>query len=153
MKLEDIRTNQDIFDHVTEHLLTQGARSVQSYMGSESCRYRGDRGLKCAAGALIADNHYSGCLESSTTAAYEVEKALRASLPNLEWVWNSTGGLIRHLQLIHDRKAPECWPQQLKEVAEGFGLKYSGPSVASQEEPQAPGASPREGASPRPAKT
>ena len=56
-------TAQDVFDHVTQHLLKQGKRSVSS---TGACQYRTEQAegvLKCAAGCLITDDEYNSKFE------------------------------------------------------------------------------------------
>lgn len=52
-------TNLQIFDKVCNHLMTQGTPAQNS---ASQCRYR-TGGLQCAAGCLIADEHYRLGLE------------------------------------------------------------------------------------------
>ena len=49
-------TAQQVFDQVVTHMIKQGERSIRH--GSKMCLYRGDKGLMCAAGCLIADDEY-----------------------------------------------------------------------------------------------
>lgn len=46
-------TEQQVFDQVAGHLLTQ-----KEVLPSPACFYRGPNGLKCAAGCLIANDEY-----------------------------------------------------------------------------------------------
>jgi hypothetical protein len=46
-----VTTNQEAFDNVVRHLSTMKERSMTP--DGASCAYRGDKGLKCAVGALI----------------------------------------------------------------------------------------------------
>ncbi|MDO5609506.1 MAG: hypothetical protein Q4G62_01760, partial [Pseudomonadota bacterium] len=45
-------------DQIVQHLLTQNERSILDFADPGLCAYRGMRGLKCAAGCLIADDEY-----------------------------------------------------------------------------------------------
>ena len=65
-------TQQQIFDKVATHLLTQGAKSM---MG-DTCRYRGSNGAKCAVGCLIKDDHYDPILELRSSRSELVKEAL-----------------------------------------------------------------------------
>lgn len=47
-------TNEEIFEKVRTHLLTQNAKSMIDGI----CLYRGPNGLKCAVGCLIEDEHF-----------------------------------------------------------------------------------------------
>jgi hypothetical protein len=57
-------TDQEVFDQVANHLLTQNKRSV-SATDNTLCVYRSPDGLKCAAGCLIADDEYDPRMEGS----------------------------------------------------------------------------------------
>jgi hypothetical protein len=50
---------QEIFDTVAKHLATQGRKA----MIANACAYRGEGGLKCAAGVLIRDDEYNDGME------------------------------------------------------------------------------------------
>ena len=54
--------DQDVFDRVATHLLTQKRRSTNQSIPL----YRDDRGNKCAIGCLIDDEHYNPILEGSS---------------------------------------------------------------------------------------
>lgn len=54
----------------------QGERSVDS---DGNCLYRGERGLKCAVGHLIADEHYNPSLEGNNVTRECVLNALGKS--------------------------------------------------------------------------
>lgn len=60
----EYKTAQEVFDQVAVHLLTQKAKSVHPDKPS-FCMYRGKDGLKCAAGALIADHEYQPDMDKS----------------------------------------------------------------------------------------
>lgn len=112
-----ILTTQDIFDKVVIRMLKQGKRS-QTEAGS--CMYRkGD--LCCAAGALIADEHYSPTFEGRNTTAIEVVTAIARSLgvANLEYRQLQ---LIEHCQKTHDNWDPEDWPERFRKIAGDFRL-------------------------------
>ena len=53
--------NQQAFDTVARHLLTQGCKSI----GPHGCAYRGEGGKKCAIGALIPDDLYNRSFEGN----------------------------------------------------------------------------------------
>ena len=59
-------TLQEIYDKVVNHLRTQNAKSLSFVCDTDehaSCAYRGDGGLKCAAGCLITDELYDNNME------------------------------------------------------------------------------------------
>lgn len=55
-------TNQEIFDTVAVHLLTQNKRATKANC-STTCQYRTSEGLKCAVGCLIPDEKYTPEME------------------------------------------------------------------------------------------
>lgn len=121
-------TNQQIFDKVREHLLTQNARSnARSIEGVPAgitiCMYRGPNGLKCAAGALIADEHYHPGLEGQQCLAFPVATALRASGTYPEEDWGET--MLRDLQRMHDddELPVDQWPRVMAQIACRYGLE------------------------------
>ena len=52
-------------DKIEQHLIQQKARSVKTIDSSDTrCQYRGENGLMCAVGCLIAEEHYRPAMES-----------------------------------------------------------------------------------------
>lgn len=101
-------TEQEVFNQVAVHLLTQNDKSFID----GGCAYRGDNNLKCAAGCLIADDEYDEKME------------------DLDW-YNMTlyghapkehRSIIHRLQKVHDNYHPREWKQLLKGVAHAHGL-------------------------------
>lgn len=102
-------TAQEVFDQVARHLLTQGKRSKDS---DGVCAYRGEDGLSCAAGCLIADEEYRVSFEHRQWAA----------LSSCEEVPKAYAILIYDLQRVHDRYLPYEWPDELRWVASSYDL-------------------------------
>lgn len=112
-------TAQEVFDQVTQHLLTQMQRSVNSeHIGGNGCMYRSGN-LKCAAGCLIGDEEYSAEL-------FEQNDWL--SLLLKERVPQTHFDLIFELQKVHDHHLPPRWCDQLKRIAGQFNLQFNPPS-------------------------
>lgn len=109
--------NQEIFDTVSKHLLTQNKKS----MGTKGCAYRGEDGCMCAVGALIRDEFYSEILEGNSVQVKIVINALELS--GLE-LTEATGYLLNRLQLLHDTNEPEDWKVGLKNIADIFNLEF-----------------------------
>lgn len=105
-------TEQDVFDQVAKHLLTQ---KTQSKIGSR-CSYRGVLGLKCAAGCLIADNEYRPEFEGTTWGTLTYEYASVFPKKHRE--------LIQQLQNIHDSHWPTDWESSLRKLAGSRGLEF-----------------------------
>lgn len=110
-------TPQEIFDKVARHLLTQNAKSVVlDADGEELCRYRGDGGMKCAAGALIEDTEYDPRMEGYVwrPSNSEVLGSVMERVGHPE--------LVGELQGVHDGWEVWFWPKELRRVAANHGL-------------------------------
>ena len=117
---------QEIFDTVATHLFTQGERGgttvVDSWNTSGTrfrCRYRGDKGLKCAVGALIPDELYDPKMDQGGFRA----SALVRNGFNVPEFFTPHATLLDSLQTIHDSE--DSWLSgeiRLKKVAEYFEL-------------------------------
>lgn len=107
-------TNQEIFDIVAVHLLTQGRVSIWG----ERCRYRGPEGLKCAAGILIPDDLYEPKWDEEGTIWSEVVE----EQPKLLGVGDRD--FIEELQHIHDSVKPDRWLSVLKTFATDHELEH-----------------------------
>lgn len=92
-------TLQEIFNIVSLHLLTQIKRSTKHLKNSwfSACAYRGENGLKCAAGVLIPDNEYQP----------EMECKFWDELVKENYVENKFVVEIAELQFIHDSNSEE----------------------------------------------
>lgn len=62
-----IASEQEVFDYVIGHLVSQGRQSIDKKAkgGWVPCAYRGENGAKCAVGALIPDEIYDDGMEGS----------------------------------------------------------------------------------------
>ena len=124
-KLQDL-SPQEIFDRVAAHLRRQKAPSMRyNYAeNGELCAYRGDGGLKCAAGALISDDLYDPEMDAKGVGW----STLVRSYPELDTKYNA---LIMDLQDVHDGANPRKFlrevEKRLLEVAENHGLQYTAP--------------------------
>lgn len=110
---------QELFDRVYVHLLSQNepAKAWAPSVCNELCRYRGDRGRKCAIGVLIPDNLYIQQMEQETIS----DTFRRIG-------WECPQGLeraLRRLQIIHDETSPTHWNYLLKRFAEDHGLIFT----------------------------
>ena len=110
-----LATEQEVFDQVSKHLLTQ----MQVSTDGQTCLYRNflDDGtiLKCAAGCLIGDDEYNEEFDRGISFWNSlIEKGL---VPT-----NNCAFLIIKLQTLHDNFEPECWKARLHNVATEFNL-------------------------------
>jgi len=70
-------TNQEVFDKVATHLLTQGKQSVNA---GGTCLYRGPGGTSCAVGCLIPDKVYREEMEGNDLARLPHVRGLKTAL-------------------------------------------------------------------------
>ena len=118
----EIMNQQEIFDKVATHLITQGvqATSVKESGGYPSCAYRGDNGTMCAAGCLIPDEEYNPEFEGLDWVDVEIE------IPSLASLTFEGHDLISSLQIVHDTKSNwlsiDGLKNALRDVASDYGL-------------------------------
>lgn len=118
VKGNEVSELQKVFDRVALHLLQQGERSVDG----TRCLYRGQNGLKCAVGFLIADEHYSPELENKIVSCNpEVHLALQKSGVDTSVPRMTT--MLGSLQYMHDNYPVESWHQRLSDMAHLFCLR------------------------------
>lgn len=103
-------TEQQVFDQVVAHLLTQNKRCVNE---GGSCRYR-NMNLKCAAGSLIGEDEYKTAFEGFTWA----------ELTDNQGIPKNHKYLIMDLQKIHDQYSPEIWKFKLTKLAKEYNLEF-----------------------------
>lgn len=105
---------QEVFDQVCEHMLTQ-KKKCQNDKGT--CLYRnGIEGMKCAAGALIAEKEYNFSFDNVGGWSDVVAKGLAPS---------DHEDLVCELQDIHDHNDVEEWRTALEKLAASYGLKFN----------------------------
>lgn len=107
-------TAQQVFDQVVTHLREQGQRSLGS---GGDCSYRGNFGLMCAAGCLIADAEYDSYFDTACDTSWE-RHVERGNFPP------DHRDLIKSLQVIHDETDPEDWERDFKDLARYESLVY-----------------------------
>ncbi len=118
----DKRLKQRAYDRVKDHLLTQNAKSLEGEAGDyPRCAYRGDKGMRCAIGALIDDEHYDPSIEKKSVRNPAVMSALAKSLGvdvddiDLEF--------FAHMQGTHDGVNVVEWKDSLEYFARKTGLR------------------------------
>lgn len=105
-------TNQEIFDTVAQHLLTQNSRAIDT---GGLCSYRAPDGKKCAVGILIPDNSYKPHFEGFSVSALISHNLL----PDFS---TEQSTLLFSLQRIHDTAQVDTWRERLQAVAENYNL-------------------------------
>lgn len=115
-------TEQEVFDQIAKHLLTQMKKSQEIYSkeydGPEpNCLYRSPDGLKCAAGCLIGDDEYFPEFEYRTWE--HLCKCEHEQFPLIHME------LISELQDIHDDFEVIDWKGKLIELTNKFDLNWN----------------------------
>lgn len=116
-------TDQEIFDTVARHLLSQGKRSTEFGF----CTYRSEDGLKCAVGCLIADEFYSAAIEGYSIAQcpefpVEADLVFRLFASGVDLSNATTRQLIADLQCCHDTEPPFLWADELYDIGSSLEL-------------------------------
>lgn len=111
-------TNQEIFDKVYRHLLTQNEQSYSDDI--DLCLYRGPRGMSCAVGCLIPDEFYISQIEGMTIGS--LNKSLLVEILTECGIGTDSYDLLERLQTIHDQAAINRWGEALRDVAATFNL-------------------------------
>ena len=105
---------KDIYQRVSEHLLTQRAVSEDD---NGSCRLRSPEGRKCAIGSLVCDDVYEPELEGVGISYYrhaqdgKLLQALFAS--NVNAYDPNIIDLLIELEEVHDYADIDEWPELL----------------------------------------
>ena len=103
-------SEQEVFDQVATHLLTQKKRAAEG----EKCKYRTKDGLKCAAGCLLADDEYDPEIEG---------RDWLGALPLIAYGGGRNHStLISDLQHVHDETLPIDWFEELDDMANSYRL-------------------------------
>ena len=101
--------DQEFFDKVKTHLLTQNAKSISP---TGYCKYRFG-GLSCAIGCCIPDEVYDSAMEMLSS------DILIELFPNLN-VYFGSPELSRRLQRLHDNVEVAEWESALNLLEEEF---------------------------------
>ena len=107
--------NQEVYDKVKAHLLTQNAKSISK---DGFCKYRMIRSTKrCAIGCLIPDNLYEKEMEGNA-----VHNLLHDFPKVKEFFDGVSSNLLDALQSVHDSELVKNWPRELEAVAKNYNL-------------------------------
>jgi hypothetical protein len=115
---------QEIFNKVRNHLLTQNQKSIHPINrpdGSPNCQYKTETGLMCAIGCLFPE----GFDTSEVEGCYAGNERVVSILLNsgiLEKRSSRIINLLVELQRIHDSYNVSYWPEKLKEIAAEYKL-------------------------------
>lgn len=119
-----MRSKQEIFTLVKDHLLTQNAQAS----GYKGCLYLTEGGLKCAVGCLIPKGVYSPALEHANpwsqegmvTSCKDAWRRVHVAVPELR----AYEPMLQSMQVIHDNNTLPEWPELLRDLARRHGLSY-----------------------------
>lgn len=120
-------TIRQVFAKVREHLLAQNKQSFgNSPRNAGVCAYRGQDGLSCAVGCLIADEHYDDSFEGYVLhVTDEASPFQRLAVRRLRRALSRSGvpvsapkvmDLLVDLQNLHDQHDPCIWPALLRDL-------------------------------------
>jgi hypothetical protein len=112
-------TAQEVFDQISVHMLKQKARSM---VEDDVCAYRGEGGLKCAAGCLISDEE-----ASIFKPGFNLNTLPWSCLITRGMVTDKHKTLISEMQAIHDSpyfNPKQDWLVEIKKLAKKRGLTY-----------------------------
>ena len=111
---------QEIFDKVASHLITQGVKSTYVFSdgGYPRCAYRGDNGTMCAAGCLIPDEEYDQGFEGCSWFV------IQEKIPSLASLTSKEHKLIISLQDLHDSYVDWDSMNSLKIELRDVAFKY-----------------------------
>lgn len=122
-------TNQELFEKVAQHLLTQQRRA--SFGGT--CWYYA-KGLRCAVGCLFPEEINTTPFEGvSLRELVDTTRESSSQKPKLKLlakalqeagVKEEQYQLLRHLQQIHDDTSVEFWREHLITLSKEYQLKF-----------------------------
>ena len=124
--------NQEIFNFVKDHLLSQKAQSFNDELNA-CAYYDHENNLTCAVGCLIDEDAYSPAFEGMAVSSVlskndpnfsdntyrEFEVALSNSIGKLT---EEKIDLLNSLQVCHDSHNVANWETELKNIAKNFYL-------------------------------
>lgn len=113
-------TEQQVFDQIANHLLTQKEKCFVSYK-NRVCQYHSGN-LKCAAGCLISEEEYEN--NTSIEGFNYFEGNQWDYLVEEYGLPSEHKDLIVELQNIHDDVVPEDWKKHLKQTAFYWELDF-----------------------------
>ena len=122
-------SKQETFDLIAAHLIKQNAKSLavdpESPWKRLACAYRGQGGMKCAAGAVLPDDRYEPSMEGGTVVPNFRASGARPRSARVSSALEEVGHdltLVHDLQQVHDYYETPEWPDALIRVATRFEL-------------------------------
>lgn len=108
--------NTEIFERVSKHLLTQGAKAKVG----PNCKYRAEDGYVCAVRCLIPDDEYTSSLEGGTILTNRRVQEILTRRLGIDMAVSLD--LLFALQQVHDGWVVDIWAIGLNNVKVRFGL-------------------------------
>ena len=115
-----MKTLQETFDKIVDHLRKQNSKSLMEAPRDDSCAYRGQDGKMCAVGCLIEDEFYDPSLEENIVSNPKVRNALRNSGYDIDGAFLK---LMVSMQECHDLKAVKDWESSFCIIANDHNLE------------------------------
>ena len=112
---------QQIFDKVSNHLLTQNRHSRNMF---DLCVFHSNDGTKCAIGCLIPESAYHPMFELRAFDG-EDDRIRKALIPVIGEITVDKMQLLDGLQYLHDSHLPEEWTKALQNLAIREGLTFT----------------------------
>ncbi len=118
--MEKIKNNQEFFDRVAKHLLTQKVKAIEkNHMGNDQCRYLDCNGNKCAIGCWIPNGH------DAQDAQMGISNLMNTYEDIKEIFSNVSISLLERMQSCHDSHDIDKWFGRLKSLAREYYLDVS----------------------------
>lgn len=111
-------TEQEVFDKVATHLLTQGKKAEDD----GSCKYRAPDGCKCAVGALIPDELYTPQMDIDGVLFYSDDINNVGVIKVLRDQEITCDNLLVALQSLHDGEEVKNWKSGLVTISTDYCL-------------------------------
>jgi hypothetical protein len=135
-------TEQQVLDHVTDHLRQQKKQSIRYVNGFAVCAYRGAAGMKCAIGSCIPDELYRPGMDPFISGSGLVPEgmqvdSMKSAFPEeFAAVFGSDIRLqfLHDLQVVHDiEPSLDGWEKELERLAYQYCLEYRAPTNTVEE--------------------
>ena len=118
--MKKFKNNQEFFDKVTRHLLTQKVKAMQlNPLGDDQCLYLDSNGNKCAIGCCIPNGHEAQEAKMSVSNLMDCYEDIRELFSNVSI------NVLETLQSCHDSYEPDKWFNRLRQIARDYNLDTS----------------------------
>lgn len=115
-----MKTLQETFDKIVDHLRKQNSKSLMKAPRDDACAYRSQDGKMCAVGCLIEDEFYDPSLEENIVSNPKVRKALCNS------GYYTDGEFLKlmvSMQECHDLNSVKQWESSFRTIANDHNLE------------------------------